>query len=95
MKKGVFNLANEEEIKEWSKRQDIVKVSCIKVGEEDKFVYTIGEYVATPHVFDTQQEAIDYLEENFKLTNMDLVIIGTMNQKLSQVYTEINKNKEL
>ena len=74
-------------------KQDIVKVSCIKVGEEDKFVYTIGEYVATPHVFDTQQEAINYLEENFKLTNMDLAIIGTMTQRLSQIYSQLNKKK--
>lgn len=93
MEKGIFNLMNEEEVKEWSKKQDIVKVSCIKEGEEDKFVFTIGEYVATPHVFDTQQEAINYLEENFKLTNMDLAIIGTMAQKLSQIYSQLNKKK--
>ena len=93
MKKETFNFMTEEEIKEWSKKQDIVKVSCIKVGEEDKFVYTIGEYVATPHVFDTQQEAINYLEENFKLTNMDLAIIGAMTQRLSQIYSQLNKKK--
>ena len=93
MEKQTFNFMNEKEIKEWSKRQDIVKVSCIKVGEEDKFVYTIGEYVAAPLIFDTQQEAIDFLEENFKLTNMDLTIIGTMSQKLSQIYSQFNKKK--
>lgn len=93
MEKETFNFMNEEEIKEWSKKQDIVKVSCMKVGEEDKFVYTIGEYIATPHVFDTQQEAINYLEENFKLTNMDLAIIGTMTQRLSQIYSQLNKKK--
>lgn len=93
MDKEVFNFMDDKEIKKWSKNQDIVKVSCIKVGEEDKFVYTIGEYVATPHVFDTQQEAINYLEDNFKLTNMDLAIIGTMCQKLSQIYSQLNKKK--
>ena len=93
MEQERFNFMTEEEIKEWSKKQDIVKVSCIKVGEEDKFVYTIGEYVATPHVFDTQQEAINYLEENFKLTNMDLAIIGAMTQRLSQIYSQLNKKK--
>lgn len=93
MGKETFNFMNEEEIKEWSKKQDIVKVSCMKVGEEDKFVYTIGEYVATPHVFDTQQEAINYLEENFKLTNMDLAIIGAMTQRLYQIYSQLNKKK--
>lgn len=93
MEKNVFNLMNEKEIEEWGKKQDIVKVSCIKVEEEDKFVYTIGEYIATPHIFDTQQEAINYLEENFKLTNMDLAIIGTMAQKLSQIYSQLNKKK--
>lgn len=93
MEEQTFNFKTKEEIEEWGKRQDIVKVSCIKVGEEDKFVYTIGEYVATPHIFDTQQEAIDYLEKNFKLTNMDLAIIGTMSQKLSQIYSQFNKKK--
>lgn len=93
MEKETFNFMTEEEIKEWSKKQDIVKVSCMKVGEEDKFVYTIGEYIATPHVFNTQQEAINYLEENFKLTNMDLAIIGTMTQRLSQIYSQLNKKK--
>lgn len=93
MEKGIFNFMDKEEVKEWSKKQDIVKVSCVKEGEEDKFIYTIGEYVATPHVFDTQQEAINYLEENFKLTNMDLAIIGTMAQRLSQIYSQFNKKK--
>lgn len=93
MEKQTFNFMTKEEIEDWAKKQDIVKVSCMKIGEEDKFVYTIGEYVATPHIFDTQQEAINYLEENFKLTNMDLAIIGTMNQKLSQIYSQINKKK--
>lgn len=93
MEKQTFNFMNEEELKEWSKKQDVVKVSCIKVGEEDKFVYTIGEYIATPHIFNTQQEATDYLKENFKLTNMDLAIIGAMSQKLAQIHSQFNKKK--
>lgn len=93
MEKEIFNHMSGKEIEEWAKGQDVVKVSCTKVGDEDKFVYTIGEYVATPHIFDTQQEAIDYLEENFRLTNMELAIIGTMCQKLSQIYSQFNKEK--
>jgi len=93
MEKQTFNFMNEKEIEEWSKNQDIVKISCIKVGEEDKFIYTIGEFIATPHVFNSQEEAELYLKENFKLTNLDLSIIGALCQRLSKISTQLNKNK--
>ena len=76
----------QEETLDWEKRQDVVKVRTIKVNEEDKFVLTVGEYVVAPTNFDSQEEAEQYLEENFKLKNLELSIIGAMCQKLSNLY---------
>ena len=70
---------------QWAEGQDVVQVRAVRRDEEDKFVFTVGEYVATPHVFDTQEEAVDYLNEHFKLTNMDLAIIGAMCQRLNEL----------
>ena len=79
---------------QWAKSQDVVKVRAMRVGEEDKFVFAVGEYMATPHMFDTQEEAMNYLNEHFKLTNMDLAIIGAMCQKLSELNNQQLKNKK-
>lgn len=84
---------NLQEADKWAKEQTIVKVSAIKENEEDKFVFTVGEYVVTPHVFDTQKEAEEYLCENFKFNNMELAIIGAMTCKLSQLYESTNQKK--
>lgn len=84
---------NQQEAVQWAEGQDVVQVRAIRNGEEDKFVFTVGEYVATPHVFDTQEEAIKYLDEHFKLTNMDLAIIGAMCQKLNELNKQQSKNK--
>lgn len=70
----------------WAKGQDVVKIRAFKTNEEDKFTFVVGEYVVAPLVFDTQEEAEEYLEENFKLTNLDLSIIGAMCRKLNQLY---------
>ena len=78
---------------QWAEGQDVVQVRAVRRGEEDKFVFTVGEYVATPHVFDTQEEAMDYLNEHFKLTNMDLAIIGAMCQRLNELNNQQLKNK--
>lgn len=93
MEQQTFNFMTKQEIEDWSKNQDIVKINCIKVGEEDKYTYTIGEFAASPHVFDTHEEAELYLKENFKLTNLDLSIIGALCMRLSKIYTELNQNK--
>lgn len=85
---------NKEEAALWAKSQDIVKVRAIRREEEDKFVFTVGEYVVTPHVFDTQEEAEEYLDEHFKLTNMDLAIIGAVSQKLNELNKQQSKNKK-
>ena len=84
---------NQQEAVQWAESQDIVQVRAMRNGEEDKFVFTVGEYVVTPHVFDNQEEAIKYLDEHFKLTNMDLAIIGAMCQKLNEINKQQSKNK--
>lgn len=84
---------DQQEAVQWAEGQDVVQVRAMRNGEEDKFVFAVGEYVVTPHVFDSQEEAIRYLNEHFKLTNMDLAIIGAMCQKLNELNNHL-KNKE-
>lgn len=79
-----------QESLKWATSQDVVKVRTIKENETDKFTFTVGEYVVSPLVFDSQKEAEQYLKENFSLTNLDLSIIGAMCQKLNNLY----KNQE-
>ena len=83
----------QQEAVQWAEGQDVVQVRAVHRGEEDKFVFTVGEYVATPHVFDSQEEAMNYLNEHFKLTNMDLAIIGAMCQRLNELNKQQLKNK--
>lgn len=88
---------DQQEAIQWAEGQDVVQVRAMRRGEEDKFVFTVGEYIVTPHVFDTQEEAMKYLDENFKLTNMDLAIIGAMCQRLKEINESENstfKNEE-
>ena len=82
---------NQQEAIEWACGQDVVKVTCIKQGEEDKFILTVGQYSVTPIIFNTQEEAETFLETKFKLTNLDLAIIGAMCQKLNEL-SEQNKS---
>lgn len=93
MEEQTFNFMTKQEIEDWAKNQDIVKINCIRVEEEDKFIYTVGEFIASPHTFDTREEAELYLKENFKLTNLDLAIIGALCQRLSKISEQLNKNK--
>lgn len=78
----------QQEALEWATRQDVVKVRTVKIGEEDKFTFIVGEYVVSPLLFDSQEEAEQYLKENFSLTNLDLSIIGAMCQKLNNLYKQ-------
>lgn len=78
----------QQEALEWATRQDVVKVRTVKIGEEDKFTFVVGEYVVSPLLFDSQEEAEQYLEENFSLTNLELSIIGAMCQKLNNIYKQ-------
>lgn len=95
MEEQTFNSMTKQEIEDWAKNQDVVKINCIKVGEEDKYIYTIGEFIASPQMFDSQEEAELYLKENFKLTNLDLSIIGALCMRLSKMSTQLNKNEQL
>lgn len=83
-----------QEALKWAIGQDVVKVTCIKEGENDKFIFTVGQYSVSPLVFDSQEEAEQYLKENFKLTNLDLSIIGAMVQRLNEINNEKPKNEE-
>lgn len=76
---------NREEDLRWCNSQNVVNVSCIKEGEDDKFIFTVGQYGVAPLKFDSQEEAEKYLEENFKLTNLELSIIGAMCQRLNEL----------
>lgn len=83
-----------QEAIKWANRQDVVKVRAIKEGEEDKFTFAVGEYIVSPLVFDTQEQAESFLKLNFKLTNLDLSIIGAMCQKLNDLNNQQLKNEE-
>lgn len=84
---------DQQEAVKWAYSQDVVKVRAIKEGEEDKFTFAVGEYIVSPLMFDTQEEAEQYLEENFNLTNLDLSIIGAMCQKLNELNNQQLKNE--
>ena len=84
---------DQQEALNWATRQDVVKVRAFKEDEEDKFTFVIGEYVVSPLIFDSQEEAEQYLKDNFKLTNLDLSIIGAMCQKLNELNNQL-KNEE-
>ena len=79
---------------QWANGQDVVKVSAIKEDEQDKFTFTVGEYIVSPLVFDTQEQAESFLKLNFKFTNLDLSIIGAMCQKLNDLYNQQLKQQE-
>lgn len=74
-----------QESLKWAIGQDVVKVTCIKKGEDDKFTFTVGEFIVSPLIFDSQEEAEQYLKENFSLTNLDLSIIGAMCLQLNKL----------
>ena len=82
----------QQEFADWAKRQDVVKVRAIKKDEEDKFILTVGNYVVAPISFDSREEAEQYLETNFNLTNLDLSIIGAMCQRLNEIKKQDNSN---
>lgn len=74
-----------QEALKWSIGQDVVKVRVIKENETDKFTFTVGEFIVSPLIFDSQEEAEQYLKENFSLTNLDLSIIGAMCLQLNKL----------
>ena len=85
---------DQQEAVKWTCRQNVVKVTCVKQGEEDKFVLTVGPYSVTPIIFDTQEQAETFLEAKFKLTNFDLTIIGAMCQRLNEMNEQDKSNSK-
>lgn len=85
---------NQQEAVKWAYGQDVVKVNCVKEGEEDKFILTVGQYSVTPIVFDTREQAETFLETKFKLTNFDLSIIGAMCQRLIELIEQNKSNSK-
>lgn len=83
---------NQQEAVKWANAQDVVKVTCVKDGEEDKFILTVGQYSVTPIIFDTQEQAQTFLDIKFKLTNLDLAVIGAMYQRLQEINELENSN---
>ena len=81
-----------QEALKWAISQDVVKVSCVKDGEDDKFIFTVGQYSVSPLVFDSQEEAEQYLRDNIKFTNLDFAIIGAMCQRLNELNNQSQKN---
>lgn len=81
-----------QESLKWAISQDVVKVSCVKDGEDDKFIFTVGQYSVSPLIFDSQEEAEQYLRDNIKLTNLDFSIIGAMCQRLNELNNQSQKN---
>lgn len=77
-----------EKALEWAKQQSVVRVSAFKENEEDKFTFTVGEYLISPLMFDSQEEAERYLKENFKLTNLELAAIGAIGHKIKKLSEE-------
>lgn len=85
---------DQQEAIKWAYGQDVVKVMCVKEGEEDKFILTVGQYNVTPIVFDTREQAETFLETKFKLTNFDLAIIGAMCQRLNELNEQNKSNSK-
>ena len=48
--------------------------------------------MVSPIAFNTREEAEQYLKDNFKLTNLDLAVIGAMCQKLNELSKEQQPN---
>lgn len=85
---------NFEESLKWAISQDVVRISCVKEGEDDKYIFTVGQYSVSPLVFDSQEEAEQYLRDNVKLTNLDFAIIGAMCQRLNELNNQSTNIKE-
>ena len=77
----------------WANKQDVVQIRAIKEDEQDKFTFIVGGYIVSPLMFDTQEQAESFLKLNFKLTNLDLSIIGAMCQKLNELNNQQLKNE--
>lgn len=82
-------------LEEWLEKQDIVQVRAIKQGEEDKFILTLGKFSVSPVLFDSREEAENFLAENFKFNNFELSIIGALCSQLRdlEIQEELKNSK--
>lgn len=73
---------------------NILKVNAIKVNEDDKFIITIGNYIASSAKFDSREEAEEYIEAVCNSDQQQLIAsIATAAAEV--VYNHmLNKNKE-
>lgn len=80
---------------EWLGQQNVVQVRAIKQEEEDKFILTLGKYNVSPVLFDSREEADNFLKENFKFNNFELSIIGAMCSQLRdlEIQEELKNSK--
>ena len=74
-----------EDLDYWLKQQTVVVIRTIKQDEEDKFILALGTYRVSPIVFDTREEAEQFLKENFKFNNFELSVIGAMCAQLNKL----------
>lgn len=83
-------------LKDWLEKQDVVQVRAIRVEEDDKFILALGKYNVSPVVFDSQEEAEDFLTKNFKFNNFELSIIGAMCSQLRdlEIQNELQNSKK-
>jgi hypothetical protein len=83
----------QEKALEWAKQQSVVRTRAFRENEEDKFTFAVGEYIVSPLMFKTQEEAEQYLKNNFKLTNLDLSIISAIAHKINKLSEEQLNNE--
>lgn len=82
-----------EDLNYWLNQQDLVVVRPIKQDEEDKFILVLGIYRVSPIIFDTREEAEEFLEKNFKFNNFELSIIGAMCSQLNKIEKQMSDNQ--
>ena len=46
----------------WANSQGVVQVRAVREDEQDKFTFTVGEYIVSPLMFDTQEQAESFLK---------------------------------
>lgn len=67
-----------------------LRVNPIKMGEEDKYIITCGEFMACHRVFDSEQEAEEFAKENLQ-TEEQIEVSCVIANMIIKGYTEILK----
>lgn len=70
------------------------KINAVKKGEDNKFVVTIGESLALPNEFNTQEEAKEFLKKHVKLTEAEWQLIGAFALEIIKLTNSLNHIKE-